>query len=341
MLTRRRTHGDAPAATPESGPSLPFDDADFESRLVWILGSPRTGSTWLLRLLIHPLELARTPTALSGRLGGRERKVRRVIPINESLLPRHLTPMTRVSIKGDSQPDAQDFLMNTQWVQNPSYFFSNEYADEWRPWIRAAVLARFRAQAERAAREHRASDYLLVIKEPNGSHGAEFLMSLLPDARMVFLQRDGRDVVDSVIALRSEGGRLEDRGPDLGRPKSRLKFLARAARLWVQQMDAVGSAYRAHAPERRITVRYEDLRADTAAELKRLTEWLALERTDSEIRDAVKAQSFEALPDSQKGVEVGRRAATPGLWRESLSEREQDLAEEIMGEKLRELGYPA
>ena len=26
---------------------LPFDDEELESKLVWIWGSPRTGSTWL------------------------------------------------------------------------------------------------------------------------------------------------------------------------------------------------------------------------------------------------------------------------------------------------------
>ncbi len=43
---------------PLSMPGEPtFDDRAFESRLVWIFGSPRTGSTWLSQLLIFPLEL--------------------------------------------------------------------------------------------------------------------------------------------------------------------------------------------------------------------------------------------------------------------------------------------
>ena len=42
-----------------SGAGLRFDLDAFESRLVWIFGSTRSGSTWLLRLLCHPLTLER------------------------------------------------------------------------------------------------------------------------------------------------------------------------------------------------------------------------------------------------------------------------------------------
>jgi hypothetical protein len=41
-----------PADSPE------FEDGAFEARLAWILGSPRTGSTWLLPLLAFPLRLS-------------------------------------------------------------------------------------------------------------------------------------------------------------------------------------------------------------------------------------------------------------------------------------------
>jgi hypothetical protein len=34
-----------------------FDDEELESKLVWIFGSPRTGSTWLVEMLCHPLKV--------------------------------------------------------------------------------------------------------------------------------------------------------------------------------------------------------------------------------------------------------------------------------------------
>src|SRR5215212_9368239 len=70
MAGRRRQGGTARAGTLELTDREPagadaalgglqFDAPTFESRLAWILGAPRTGSTWLLRLLIHPWILAR------------------------------------------------------------------------------------------------------------------------------------------------------------------------------------------------------------------------------------------------------------------------------------------
>ena len=55
--------------------ALPFDEEAFEGRLVWILGSPRTGSSWLLpdsyaRALSRLLGLPEYDAGLIERLGG-------------------------------------------------------------------------------------------------------------------------------------------------------------------------------------------------------------------------------------------------------------------------------
>lgn len=73
-------------------PALSADAQEIvESRFVWIFGSPRTGSTWLLRMLLWPWRLAANPTGLrppvSVRRGGPP-----IVPVNESHLPLHLTP---------------------------------------------------------------------------------------------------------------------------------------------------------------------------------------------------------------------------------------------------------
>ena len=46
----------------------------------------------------------------------------------------------------------------------------------------------------------------MVIKEVNGSHGADLVMSLFPRSKMIFLVRDGRDVLDSLLDANKEGG---------------------------------------------------------------------------------------------------------------------------------------
>ena len=53
--------------------------------------------------------------------------------------------------------------------------------------------------------------------------------------------------------------------------------MRRNSRLWVNRTLAVERAYEAHPPELRITIRYEDLRADTLATLRPLVDWLGVQ----------------------------------------------------------------
>ncbi len=88
------------------------------------------------------------------------------------------------------------------------------YEDVWRPEVRRLTLIRLYAVIERAreAGLKLADDPpLMVIKEVNGSHGADLVMSLFPRSKMIFLVRDGRDVLDSLLDANTDG-RLADQG---------------------------------------------------------------------------------------------------------------------------------
>jgi hypothetical protein len=111
--------------------------------------------------------------------------------------------------------------------------------------------------------------------------------------------------------------------------------------MWVQRTDAVQRAVAAHAPELTLTVRYEDLRADTPAELRRIGAWLGLDRADQHLERAAAALAFEALPTEAKGAGKTLRFASPGRWREHLSADEQAAMLELIGPRLAELGYEA
>jgi hypothetical protein len=317
---------------------LPFDGEEFESRLVWILGSPRSGSTWLMRLLVHPWILARgSRTGMRAPLSLRDRDRPNVVPIDESYLLHHLTPLRSLP-DGDRQPSTAEFVVNGPRRGEPGYFFSDAYADVWAPEVRRLVLMRLHAQAELAAREHSLSDPFVLIKEPNGSQGAELLMSLLPRSRMIFLLRDGRDVIDSMLDARSDSGWVQG-SMDLSAPEQRLAYVRRQARLWLNNTNAVQSAYAVHPPELRRMVRYEDLRYETGKTLRPLLDWLEIERGENELLDSVEANAFESLPGVLKGPATPRRAASPGLWRENLTAAEQEAMRAIIGPKLDELGY--
>jgi hypothetical protein len=106
-------------------------------------------------------------------------------------------------------------------------------------------------------------------------------------------------------------------------------------------MDIVQRAYQAHAEDRRILVRYEDLLSETATWLRRVMDQFGLTIEDEGLEAIVEAEDFAKMPDGEKGPDKPARAATPGLWRENLSQDEQRMITRIMGDKLRELGYTA
>jgi hypothetical protein len=104
-------------------------------------------------------------------------------------------------------------------------------------------------------------------------------------------------------------------------------------------MTETERAYQERPRELRHRVRYEDLVADPADCLAGITDWLGLDRDAAAIASAVEAHTVGSPGQSATGAAATRRSATPGLWRENLSEEESALAHEIMGEKLADLGY--
>jgi hypothetical protein len=262
------------------------------------------------------------------------------VPVNEPYLGVHLAPIVTAGPREGgvfTAAEARNLL-----GPDPSYFFSEQYAEAWRPPLRRLILERLAAQATVAAGEHGLDSPYVVIKEPNGSEAAPMVMSALPRSRLLFLLRDGRDVLDSMLDAVSPGGWLAG-GLDAASVASaaeRLDFLRRNAGLWVNRVSAVQRALEAHPPELAITVRYEELRADTTAGMAAMLSWLGVEPDDAAVAEAVAANSFDNYPEDVKGKGKPLRFASPGRWRESMSAEDQDAIHEIMGDKLAELGYP-
>lgn len=325
---------------------LPFDDEELESKLVWILGSPRSGSTWLLEMLCDPFRVD-PEHPLGFRWGPRWQGVARALPVNEFGIGGHLAPR----MPEDPDPTIEvdgDVLPRTQPRINgyfSSYAFSAAFADVWRPEARRLTLVRLHAviaRAREAGLNLPPDDPLLVIKEVNGSHAADLIMSLFPRSRMIFLARDGRDVLDSLLDAHGPGGwleKLEWRRPSFETEYERRAFVRRNSLLWRGRMTACARAYAAHEPELRIRVRYEDLLADTGGQIEHLARWLGLPFGPKRSAAIAEAHDFTKIPESGRGSGMIARSATPGAWRQGLAAEEQRTAEEIMGPTLTELGY--
>jgi hypothetical protein len=300
----------APADDPQS-----FTLDDTEDRLTWIFGSSRSGSTWLLRML----------SSLEG-----------VVPIDDPHLGHHLGVWRPISLAWATAEHPPDLTtLDRVKHDKDSYFFSDRYRDAWQPALRQLIVDRFDAQVADAGMT---GEPLVVVKEP-GSHVADILLSMFPQSRLIFLLRDGRDVVDSWLAAYRTGSWALDEGAFPVTDDGRESLVRWQSAVWAFRTDVVQRAFEAHPADRRVLVRYEDLVADPQHELARLCAYLPIDASADTLAAVAEAHAFEAVPPVAKGERKAIRSATPGDWRENLTPDEHDVMHEVMGPKLVELGY--
>jgi hypothetical protein len=341
--------------TPKSSSSysptagLPFDHEELESKLVWIWGSPRSGSTWLLEMLCHPFQMdPHSHVGFKWREGWSGAVP--ALPVNEFQIAAHLAPGIYGETAGDATVTEDGGAVMPRTLNRvtdyfASYAFSAAYGDVWRPEARRMTLVRLHAVADRArdAGLNVPPELpLFVIKEVNGSHGADLVMPLFERSRMIFLVRDGRDVLDSMVdANRPDGWTSKRQWGRAGfeTAEERLDFVRASARNWTARMNACSRAYDEHDPKLRTRIRYEDLLSDTANRLGELEGSLGLPSGPKRMESIAAQHAFEAVPERGRGPGKLRRSAIPGGWREGLAPEEQDMANEIMGDTLVALGY--
>ena len=270
--------------------------------IVWIFGTGRSGSTWLGSMMGGLDGCAMWNEPLVGNLFGNFHYFR----------------------VGGRKPGRQ-------------YILGEPYKETWLGPMRDLVLggaaARFPELMEGG---------YLIIKEPNGSIGSPLLMEALPESRMIFLLRDPRDVVASSMDARSEGSWLQERREARRRTSKADRnpnvYVRMRANSYVQQIEKTGQAYRAHGGHK-VMVRYEDLRADTLETMKRIYTALEIPVEEAELARSVEKNSWENIPEQQKGEGKKRRKAKPGGWKEDLTARQVEIVEEITAPLLNEF-YP-
>jgi hypothetical protein len=174
---------------------------------------------------------------------------------------------------------------------------------------RAELIASFRQLCDRAFAfqlgADAAHDVMLVERTPLHAQHLDLIAEIYPDAAVVHLIRDGRDVAASLAR--------QPWGPE---------SIADAAQEWV---DTVGKA-RAHRAPRYIEIRHEDLMRDVVDTMRALFDFLGLDLPDDM---AGKLQAAARIP-----VNRSPQQHTP----EEANDRQE--VERIAGPLLAELGYP-
>ena len=274
-------------------------------KLVWMFGTARTGSSWLSAIMGEIEGYSRWHEPLVGHLFGN-------------------LYYERAGHRGEDE----------------HFILGDRYKELWlgaaRKFVLDSAVARFPEVA---------GGGYLIIKEPQGSMGAPLLMEALPESRLILLVRDPRDVVASNLDAHQKGTWTADlmrkggkeKPPSLAESRPDA-FVKGQARRYVRDVGNAKLAYDAHRG-RKVLVKYEDLRADTIGTMKRIYKALEMPVDGAELRQAVEKNSWENVPEAEKGEGKFHRKATPGGWKEDLTPRQVEIVEGVAGSLLREL-YP-
>ncbi len=267
--------------------------------IVWIFGTGRSGNTWLAAMMESAGHAVWSEPAI-GRLFG-------------------------------------EFYYGARYSQRGSekFVLGDRVREVWLGSIRRFVLdgasGRFPELSE--------DDYL-VVKEQTGSIGAPLLMEALSESRMIFLVRDPRDVASSWLDGSREGAwhhaNVARKNPErisrLEDPDRHVKDLA------THYLKNVGKASEAYALHQgpKVLVRYEELRADTLKEMRRIHSVLGMAVDEMKLISSVEEHSWENIPEEEKGEGKFRRKARPGSWREDLTPEQVRIVEETTRPLLQE-----
>jgi hypothetical protein len=289
-----------------------------EDRLLWIFGSSRSGSTWLLRMLAD----------FDG-----------VVPIDDPHIGHHLgvwrpIPLAWAAASDECPPELSTLLELK--AAEPGYFFAERHRESWWQPLRALIQARFEAQAADVGLDQGSGPSAYVVKEP-GSHVAPLLAELFPDSKLVFLLRDGRDVVDSWLAAHQDGSWAIRGGAFPVAPDGRVPLIRWLSSVWSYRTRAVLEAFESRAPRNRLLIRYEEMREAPAESLRPIAEMAGLDT--ARVAEVTSAHAFEKLPASSRGPLKETRLAEPGAWRRNLSREEKAAMHEVLGETLGLVGY--
>ncbi|MEJ2889483.1 sulfotransferase family protein [Actinomycetospora aeridis] len=280
---------------------------DGSPRLCLVLGAPRSGTTWLQRLLAVSPHVAspQESNLFGGYLAPQQRAWRADVERLEHA----------VATAGDER----------RVIGLPTLLEERDLLDAQR-----LLVERFLARALAT----KPSAELVVEKTPAHSLCVDVVDRVCPAARFVHIVRDPRDVMAS----------LRDAAAGWGRGWAPADPVA-AARLWRRHVEGARQAA-ALGPDRYHQLRYEDLRADPVGTLAHVRTFLGLPDDPRALVDAeagaAPAATFAFEPRLHRRMEalgVGEPDGFRGGGRAPLDRRWRRAAEIVLGPTARELGY--
>jgi hypothetical protein len=305
------------------------------SCLLFIVGHYKSGSTWLLNMLsLHPDIRGIQETHLFHHLRYQStvrdctRALFTSVPWSGGglrQLPRHYLvkrfgrfvvkgrpllsfpvedrPLTRLDL-----PLRDQLILRNRLVSSPS---SQEYS-----WRFFEFLW-----------SHLQSKRYILEKTPNNLRYISDIIRIFPQARLVAIYRDGRDVVASDRSFKKHYKRAAD-----------WSFRASIVR-WRDEVDA---QLRASENADLYTLSYESLIQDSGKTLRQLLNRLGLNTRSDTLCDMIERSSFRFRSGRQQGQEDPHsffRKGIVGDWRNCFESNEVRQFKEIANHQLIRLGY--
>lgn len=282
--------------------------------IVFIVGSPRSGTTWLQRLLAsHPqMHTGQESDIFDGYIGPQLRYWRRF-----------------------SQPHASGRSV----IGLACYLTEEEFLQVLKEYMLKLLEPMVGGLQE---------GELFLEKTPSHALFLSEIMELLPEARVIHMLRDARDVVASLLAAsKSWGARWAP------------KTAGSAAHMWRRHVQAFREASQKSSEEQFYEIRYEDMSARPANTLKEVVfQFLKLEWNEADIKQAIERNRFDKAKETMGGtaIPVGGefartlgsvlrepsgfvRKARPGSWKEDLPWIGKICVWLVARKTMKEVGY--
>lgn len=288
--------------------------------LVFIVGAPRSGTTWLQQLL------ASYPRARTGP---------------ETHLFAWLVPHIRVW-RDELKWAKHD--RNAPGTGPFAYFREEEFFRDLKRYL-IVLMQPMIGNLE--------SGEFFIEKTPGHALYIPEIVEFFPDCKIIHILRDARDTVSSNLALNKSI--RAHRGYNPSWPPSEAR---RAALDWVKHVGAVTTSSQNLSSNQFYEVKYRDLKASTETELLKLSQFLSWDWETDLIKEAVhrndprmarKAETATGLPmNGEFQAITGRsvvktegtsRKAVVGSWKEELGIKQKISVWLVARKMMKEVGY--
>lgn len=309
--------------------------AGAESPIFFLVGQAKSGTSWLMRTLnSHPEVLCRG----EGRIFGRAYRREDVMAMDS----RTMQPSSLYRAVLDAE-----YL--GAWVERSVWTRDRDKEEELRRLTGAAVRAILGARLAESGKR------IVGDKTPFLDDATvEEIAAMVPEAKVLHILRDGRDVAVSWMHhLRKTGVDLVD-GMDLGEEEAAADPAAGDRLFTDVRIRVVAESWARHAlrasedgprlfGERYAEVRYEDLLSRPEEEFARVFRFLGASADPGTVRRCVERASFERWTKGRARGEEDPgsllRKGVAGDWNSVFTRRDREIFEGAAGHALGRLGY--